>query len=132
MNRTTIIGNMCADPQLRTANTSAGQVSVCSFAIAVNSRRGGQEQTTFFNCTAWRQAGEIIAKYARKGNKMYVSGAVSVRTYQKSDGSAGASLEITVDDFEFLTSRSESQPVPTAQPAPVEPMPVDMDDELPF
>lgn len=132
MNRTTIIGNLTADPVLRTANTAQGQVSVCSFSIAVNSRRGGQEQTTFFNCTAWRQAGEIIAKYARKGNKLYISGPVSLRQYTRQDGSAGATLEITVEDFEFLTSKAESQPAQAPAPAPeARPAVVD-NDELPF
>jgi single-strand DNA-binding protein len=132
MNQTHIIGNLTADPQLRTANTASGPVSVCSFAIAVNEKRGEQEQTTFFNCAAWRQLGEIIARYARKGHKLYVGGKVKARAYMKSDGTPGSSLELTVEDFEFLTSRSEGQQ-PTAQPAPVPaPIPVDTDDELPF
>lgn len=131
MNNLTIIGNLTSDPVLRTANTSQGQVSVCSFSVAVNERRSGNEKTTFFNCTAWRQAGEIIAKYARKGNKIYVAGPVGLRQYTRSDGSAGATMEVDVKDFEFLTSKSEqaAAPVPTPMPEPTQ---VDMGDELPF
>lgn len=120
---------MTSDPKLRTANTANGQVSVCSFAIAVNSRRGGQKETTYFECTAWRQAAETIAKYTRKGSKLCVTGEVSLRQYTKSDGSTGASLQVSVDSFEFCDSLRGQQDAPAAQP---EPMPVDMGDELPF
>jgi len=113
MNKLTIIGNLTRDPELRTANTTNGAVSVCSFDVAVNSRRknaNGQEETTFFRCTAWRQLAEnVIARYARKGNKVCVVGPVSARTYQANDGSTRVSLEIAnVEDFEFCTSRNDS------------------------
>lgn len=106
MNKLILIGNLTADPQLRT--TPQG-VSVCDFTIAVNKRGGQNNETDFFRITAWRQLGENCAKYLAKGRKVYVSGPVSARTYQANDGNTRVSLEVTADDVEFLSSRNDAQ-----------------------
>jgi len=128
MNKLTIIGNLTRDPELRSANTANGPVSVCSFGVAVNSRRrnaNGQEETTFFNVTAWRALGENCAKFLAKGRKVAVVGPVSARTYQANDGTTRVSLEVQADEVEFLSSRNDDvsgsgnyAPAPAAQPAP--------------
>ena len=116
MNKIILIGNLTRDPELRTTPTG---VSVCDFTIAVNDRRGrnqqqnmgGQQQDTaqFFRITVWRQLGETCAKYLAKGRKVFVSGPLTARTYQANDGTTRVSLEVTADDVEFLTSRAESE-----------------------
>ena len=113
MNKLTIIGNLTKDPELR---TTTGGVSVCSFTVAVNRKQnaqqrqaGQQPEADYFRVTAWRERGEICAKYLQKGKKVCVIGPVSVRTWEK-DGKNGASLEVTADEVEFLSGRTESQP----------------------
>lgn len=131
MNKIILIGNLTRDPELR---TTPNGFSVCDFTIAVNDRRGrnqqqqpGQQQDTaqFFRVTAWRQLGENCAKYLAKGRKVFVSGPLTARTYQANDGSTRLSLEVQADDVEFLSSRSDDAAnagaynAPTAQaPAP--------------
>lgn len=108
MNKLTIIGNLTRDPELRTLNSG---VSVCTFTVAVNRRRKveGQPEADFFRVSAWRQLGESCAKYLSKGRKVAVVGAVGVQTYQSNDGTTRASLEVTADDVEFLSSRNEAE-----------------------
>ena len=104
MNKLTIIGNLTRAPELRT--TTSG-VSVCSFSIAVNRKRTAnnpEPEADFFTVTAWRELGEICAKYLDKGSKVCVIGPVSVRQWE-SNGKHGASLEVAADDVEFLSSR---------------------------
>ena len=139
MNKLTIIGNLTRDPELRT--TQSG-IQVCTFSVAVNRRRSnaesGQPETDFFRVTAWRQLGENCAKFLSKGRKVCVIGPVTVSTFTGNDGSTRASLEVTADDVEFLSPRSEAadaaRPAPAAK-APVAPggdfVQVDEDD-LPF
>ena len=103
MNRLSIIGNLVRDPEVRTANTSNGQVTVCSFTVAVN-RKGKKDEADFFRVTAWRGLGEVCGRYLAKGRKVYASGPVSVRTYQAQDGSTKASLELQADEVEFLST----------------------------
>ena len=125
MNRLTIIGNIVKKPELRV--TSAG-ISVCSFTVAVNRRRTANNQNPgadYFSVSAWRQLGENCAKFLDKGRKVAVVGAVSVRTYQAQDGTTRASLEVTADDVEFLSSASSPVDAESG-------MQVVETDELPF
>ena len=123
MNKLTIIGNLTRDPELRT--TSAG-INVCDFTVAVNRRvrrdaQSSQPEADFFRVSAWRQLGENCAKFLAKGRKVCVVGPVSVRTYQSSDGTTRASLEVTAEDVEFLSSRNDGEAgaysAPAAAPA---------------
>ena len=112
MNKLMIIGNLTADPQLRTVDTANGQVSVCDFSVAVNRRKqsnqqNGQPEADFFRVSAWRQLGENCNRYLAKGRKVAVTGSVSVSTYQGTDGTTRASLEVNADDVEFLSPKGE-------------------------
>ena len=103
MNKLTIIGNLTADPELRTIPSG---VSVCTFTVAVNRRSGKDDrQTDFFRVAAWRQLGETCSKYLSKGRKVCVIGEVSARAYEGKDGTLRASLEVTADEVEFLSPR---------------------------
>ena len=150
MNKLTIIGNLTRDPELRTTSTG---INVCDFTVAVNKRQTAEQrqqnvpaQADFFRVSAWRELGENCAKYLAKGRKVAVVGPVTVRTYQASDGTTRASLEVTASDVEFLSpsgdstasaSGTGSAPAPAAAPAQTAPAvpqgftPVE-EDELPF
>lgn len=108
MNKVFIVGNLTRDPELRT--TQSG-VAVCSFNVAVNKRLGANAQhpeADYFRVTAWRGLAENCNKFLAKGRKVCVVGAVSVSTYQAKDGTTKATLEVTADDVEFLTPKSEA------------------------
>ncbi len=142
MNKLFIVGNLTRDPELR--STPAGD-SVCDFTVAVNRRgrrdaQGAQPEADFFRVSAWRQLGENCSKYLAKGRKVAVTGSVRVRTYQGSDGTTRASLEVQADDVEFLTPRGETEgaasgyapaAAPAAEPASAGFTAVETD-ELPF
>ena len=110
MNKLMIIGNLTRDPELR--STSAG-IPVCSFTVAVNRRKasnaeaGQQPEADFFRVSAWRQLGELCARYLAKGRKVCVIGSVTVNTFTGSDGIAHSSLEVNADEVEFLSPRGE-------------------------
>ena len=135
MNKLMIIGNLTHSPELKTVS---GGINVCTFTVAVNRRRreGQEPETDFFRVTAWRQLGENCAKYLDKGRKVAVVGTISTRAYQGKDGSPRASLELTADDVEFLSPKSEQTNeanAVTCQPAaPSGYVEVTGEDELPF
>ena len=126
MNKLTIIGNLTRDPELRTTSTG---VNVCDFTVAVNKKQtqeqrqqNVQPQADFFRVSAWRERGEICAKYLAKGRKVCVIGPVSVRTYTGNDGVVRASLEVTADEVEFLSSRQDGEAAPAAAGSDPNPM----------
>lgn len=108
MNKVFLIGNLTRDPEL---SETSGGISVCRFAIAVNRNYAGadgERKTDFFNVTAWRGLGETVARYAKKGNKVAVSGSVELRNYEDSQGVKRTSVDIIAQDVEFLSPRGGS------------------------
>ena len=114
MQKIYIIGNLTADPEMRT--TPNGK-TVTNFTVAV-SRKGDKDKTDYFRCAAWNKTGEVCGQYLGKGKKVCVVGEVSARAYTDKQGEAKASLEVFVTEVEFLSPRSEErEPVSTAMPS---------------
>ena len=108
MNKLIIIGNLTRDPETRTVPSGS---TVCSFSVAVNRRRSSQTQNQpeadFFRVSAWNKLGDVCQRYLAKGRKVCVVGSVSVSSYEAKDGSTRFSLDVSADDVEFLSPRSE-------------------------
>ena len=109
LNHIVIMGRLTRDPELRT--TQAG-VSVTSFTVAVDrdfgGRDGGERQTDFIDCVAWRSTGEFVSKYFHKGSMIVVSGRLQSRKWQDRDGNNRTSWEIIADNVYFGESRRDS------------------------
>jgi single-strand DNA-binding protein len=98
--------------------TPSGQ-AVTSFSVATNrqytSNNGQQvKETIWFRVSAWGKQAEVCNQYLRKGMKVLVEGRLTAdpatggpRIWQKQDGSAGASFEVTANTVRFLSSRGE-------------------------
>ena len=109
MNEITLIGNLTHDPEVR---STPNGVTVCTFTIAVNRRfaqQGGEKATDYFRINAWRQLGENCARYLAKGRKVAVVGELQARTYEGKDGATRMSLDVSADEVEFLTPRSQDE-----------------------
>lgn len=103
MNRIHLIGNLTRDPEL--SETAAG-VAVCKFSIAVSrtyADQNGEKQTDFFNCTAWRQTADAVARYTKKGNKIAVIGSMQSRAYEDRQGVKKTAWEVQISEIEFLS-----------------------------
>jgi single-strand DNA-binding protein len=119
LNKAILVGRLTKDPELR--YTQSG-TAVCSFSIANNRTyvTGGEkkEQVSYFNCVAWAKAGEIIAEYCKKGNRIGIEGRLQQRSWDDQEGKRRYTVEIVVDNFQFLSgprdSASESAADPTA------------------
>lgn len=108
MNKVFLIGNLTRDPEL--SSTQSG-ISVCRFSIAVNRRRTGEgeQQTDFFNVTAWRGTGENVARFCKKGNKVAVTGSVQIRTYETNDGTKRTVVDVVAEEVEFLSPKPDNE-----------------------
>lgn len=118
MNKITFIGNLTRDPEMK----EIAGAQCANFTVASSTRTKGADGnpiTNFYNCTAWRQAGETICKYLKKGSKVGIIGDLCLRPYKDSNGNDRMSPSVTVTDFEFLNSRSESSD--NSQPAQQQP-----------
>ncbi|MDQ3375307.1 MAG: single-stranded DNA-binding protein [Actinomycetota bacterium] len=103
-NRVILAGNLTRDPELRFTNDG---VPVCSFGLAVNRVRSKSEEVDFFDISAWRELGETIANYKKKGDPILVEGRLQFRTWEAQDGSKRSKVDITADNVQFLGGRGE-------------------------
>lgn len=136
LNKVFLIGNLTRDPECY--ETPSG-VSCCRFDLAVSrsyANADGERQTDFFKCTAWRGLGETIARYCKKGNKIAVVGSVQIRDYEDNNGNKRTTVDVIVQDVEFLTPKAEAmeeeQPAPKKKAKKPTLQPMDDDSDIPF
>ena len=108
-NKVILGGRLTADPELK--QTPNG-VPVVSFSIAVNrrfqSKETAQQQTDFFNVTAWRATAEFVSRYFRKGSSICVVGTIQNRTWTDNNGQKRYATEVVADEAMFVDSKNES------------------------
>ena len=111
LNHIVIMGRLVRDPELR--RTGSG-IAVASFTVAVErdfsgKDSGGQKETDFIDCVAWRQAGEFVSKYFTKGRMIVVSGRLQIRSWTDKDGNKRKSAEIVADNSYFGDSKKDAE-----------------------
>ena len=109
LNHITIMGRLTRDPELR--RTGSG-IAVASFTVAVDrdfgGRDGGERETDFIDCVAWRQTGEFVSKYFTKGSMIVVSGRLQIRNWNDKDGNKRRSAEVVAENCYFGESKRNS------------------------
>ena len=113
LNQIIIMGRLTRDPELR--RTGSG-LAVASFTLAVDrdysSKEGGEKETDFIDCVAWRNTGEFVAKHFTKGQMAAVSGRLQIRSWTDKDGGKRRTAEIVADNVYFADSKRDSDPAP--------------------
>ena len=105
-NRVVLAGNLTRDPELRFTNDG---IPVCSFGLAVNRVRSRSEEVDFFDISAWRELGETIANYKKKGDPILLEGRLQFRTWEAQDGSKRSKVDVVADNIQFLGGRGDSE-----------------------
>lgn len=114
--RTTLVGNLTGDPELRFTPSGA---AVAGFTVAVNPRRYDQDSRawvdgdpSFMRCTAWRALAENMAESLRKGDRVVVTGILGQHTWQDAQsGETRSTWQLTADavgpDLAWATARPQ-------------------------
>ena len=117
INRVVLVGRLTADPELR---KTQGGTSIASFSLANNRSFGSggdkKEQVSFFSCVAWGKPGEVIAEHAKKGQMLSIDGRLQQRSWQDKDGGKRSTVEIVVENFQFLSQKKEGGGASTSPP----------------
>ncbi|MCI1984098.1 MAG: single-stranded DNA-binding protein [Bifidobacteriaceae bacterium] len=110
----TIIGNVTADPELRTIQTGA---SVVNFTVASTprtyNRQSGQWEdgdALFMRCSAWRELADHIQASITKGMRVIVTGRLNQRSYQTQQGENRTVVEMQVDEIGPSLRYATAQP----------------------
>ena len=113
LNKVTLIGNLGSDPEIR---STPGGGRVAQFSLATsrtwNDQNGGkQEKTEWHRCVVWNSKGsqlaDIVEKYVKKGEKLYVEGRIEYRQWQDKDGQTRYSTEINVRELLLLGGKRD-------------------------
>jgi len=105
LNKAELIGNLVIDPVVR--SLPSGQ-SVARFRLATNYRwtdvktKERQESVEFHPIIAWGRLGNVVGKYLKKGDKVYIDGRLHTRTWQGKDGIKHNQTEIIAQNLIML------------------------------
>lgn len=133
MNVWTFTGRLGADAELR---TTQGGTQVLGFRVANDTGYGDRKTTQWVDCSLFGDRGAKLAEYLVKGKQVVVTGELSLREYQKRDGTQGSTLNVRVSELDLIGDkpggggeRPRSDP-PRQQRQ--QPRQDDLDDEIPF
>ena len=124
LNRVTIMGRFCADPELKRTN---GGTAVTSFSVAVErdfKGQNGERETDFIDVVAWKNTAEFVTKYFAKGRMAVIEGRLQTRSWKDQNGNNRKNTEIVAENIYFGDSkqsesyaeRNEVPDIPAAAP----------------
>ncbi len=148
INKVILVGNVGADPEIRTLETG---VKVARVRLATTERifnrqtQEAKDHTEWHSIVLWRGLADVADKYIRKGSQIYVEGVIRSNEWTDKEGAKRYGIEIVANDLKLLGRRAEgapsySAPAPAMAPvvsqpasAPIPP-PISADDpdDLPF
>lgn len=121
MQTITITGRVGGNAETRTA----GQNNVTNFSCAVDQGWGENKTTNWFRVAIWGERGGKLQQYINKGDKVAVTGELTIGEYQ-----GKPQYEIRAADIDcFMSGKKESE----RKPEPVgAAFGTDLDDDVPF
>ncbi|MDE6046130.1 MAG: single-stranded DNA-binding protein [Alistipes sp.] len=129
VNKVILIGNVGADPEVRT--TESG-VKVARVRLATTERlfdrqaNETREHTEWHTITLWRGLADVVDRYVRKGSQIYIEGRLRTRDWMDKDNNRRYTTEILADSMNLLGRRGDAPAsegasygqAPTASAAP--------------
>ncbi len=111
LNKVLLMGNITRDLELK---YMPNQTAVCDFGIAVNRTWTGQdgvkkEEVTFVDCSCFGKTAEILSKYKKKGDPLFVEGRLKLDQWEAQDGTKRSKMRVIVENFQFL-NRGQGAP----------------------
>lgn len=112
VNKVILIGNLGKDPEVRHLENGT---TVANFPIATSEsytdKNTGQkvENTDWHDIVVWRGLADIVDKYVRKGQKVYIEGKLKKRSWLDKEGNTRYTTEVVADELTILTRPEKSE-----------------------
>ena|SRR5690349_1085294 len=103
--KTTLIGNLGADPDVRITN---GGKQVVEIRLATSWGTGDNKKTEWHRVILFDKLGDVVAKYTRKGSLLFVEGRLQYRQYEDKDGNTRYMTEVIANEVKLLTPKGEA------------------------
>jgi len=119
MEKIILSGNVGKEPEMKYVivkrNGEETSQAVTNFSLATSHMMGTKTETHWFRVTVWGKLAELCSSYIKSGNKIQLVGRLQAdekgnpRTFQRADGTTGASFEIVADEVEFAPKSMSAQ-----------------------
>lgn len=112
VNKVILLGNIGKDPEVR--ETKAG--NIVNMVMATSEKytdKSGQKQenTEWHNLVVFGKLADVVSKYVKKGDKLYVEGSITTRKWEDKEGNTRYTTEVKVRDLTMLGGvEKKSQP----------------------
>lgn len=115
LNEVKLIGRLTRDPELKKISSGS---SVCEFGFCTNRKYKGsdgawQDETTFIEISCWAKLAEIVTKYCKKGNLIFIGGRIKFDSWEdKQSGQKGqkrSRLYVIAENVQFLDGKRISE-----------------------
>lgn len=104
MIKATITGRIGKDPQF-----FSGDRPRVAFSLASDHYESGTKSTMWVDCVMFGRRAELLNNYATKGRQIVVCGTLSLREFDKRDGTRGAGLKLVLDDYDLVGGVPDKQ-----------------------
>ncbi len=103
-----LIGNLGKEPEteITDSGTFMAKFSMASNTVR-NTKEGKVEKTDWYRVTAFGKQAETIARYVRKGHRLYVQGRLTFNPWLDRNEVAQSGAEVTLQEFQFLTGKRD-------------------------
>lgn len=110
MNKFEIIGRLTKDAEIRYTKENK---KVVSFTIAVNNTK---DDSTFFKINAFNGTADLIEKYTKKGDLIYIEGMVRNNNYEDKNGNKHYEYVFIANKIEFLSKIENKKEIKNEKP----------------
>ena len=116
LNKVSLIGNLVKDP---VTNTPASGQPMARFSLATKyvwrDRTGKKERADYHNVVARGKLAEIVMSYLKNGDKVYIEGALTARSWKGKDGRRHDVTEVLADELIMLGKTKRESPEPSEE-----------------
>ena len=143
LNKVMLIGNLGADPEIRTtpSGTKVAKISVATNRTFQDRNGQQQERTEWHRVTFFGRMADIVEQYVSKGDRLYVEGRLEYSQTQDDQGGTRYWTDIVAQEMVMLGSGGAADfgggppgrdPSGGGAPPASQPDPSQPDDDLPF
>lgn len=138
INKVILVGNLGKDPDVTTLESGVKKATFSLATTEVYKNREGErvENTEWHNIVLWRGLAEIAEKYLKKGQTIYLEGAIKRRSWEDENGAKRYAFDIVGDKMTMIGGRRDDSSAQGEQKVinePSEPISEDpLNDDLPF
>lgn len=111
VNKVILIGNVGVEPNVRVLD---GGTKTASLRLATSKRytdkqtNETKEQTQWHTVECWRNLADVVDKYVRKGDKLYIEGELIYRAYTDKEGVERVMTSIVAQELKMLSPKAQN------------------------